>query len=92
VAYVKDVELKRLETSTNDDRISMVFDKEEKEEMENEVDKLILNSLCSEIMDEVMNLGNAYPLDCKITPRHKTSSSPKISRKTRRKSNTKGSK
>jgi hypothetical protein len=93
VAYVKDVELKRLETATNDDRISMVFDKEEKEEMENEeVDKLILNSLCSEIMDEVMDLGNAYPLDCKITPRHKTSSSPKISRKTRRKSNTKGSK
>jgi hypothetical protein len=30
-----------------------VFDKEEKEELENEeIDKLILNSLCFEIVDE----------------------------------------
>jgi hypothetical protein len=41
---------------------------EEKEEMENEeVDKLILNSLCCEIMDEVMDLCNAYLQDCNIT-------------------------
>jgi hypothetical protein len=44
------------------------FDKEEKEDLEaEEVDKLILKFLCSEIMDEVMDLGDAYPLDCKIT-------------------------
>jgi hypothetical protein len=53
-----------------------IFDVEEKEEMENEeVDKLILNSLCSEIMDEVMDLGNAYPNGCNITPSAKLSSS-----------------
>jgi hypothetical protein len=32
--------------------------------------------LCGEIMDEVMDLGNAYPKDCKIIPRQQTSSSP----------------
>jgi hypothetical protein len=36
---------------------------------EEEVDKLILNSLCSEIMDEVMDLYNAYPTDCDTAPR-----------------------
>jgi hypothetical protein len=42
-----------------------VFDKEEKEELEREeVDKLILNSLCAELMDEVMDLGNAYLQNC----------------------------
>jgi hypothetical protein len=46
--------------------------------MENEeVDKLILNSLCCEIMDKVMDLVNAYPQDCKVTPKHKPSSSGK---------------
>jgi hypothetical protein len=54
-----------------------VFDNDEKEELDNEeIDKLILNSLCGKIMDEVMNLGNAYPKDCKIIPRQQTSSSP----------------
>jgi hypothetical protein len=47
------------------------------------VDKLILNSLCCEIMDEVMNLGNAYPKDCKITPKPKPSSSGEKVRETR---------
>jgi hypothetical protein len=65
-------------TSDSRDRISEIFDKEEKEEMENEeVDKLILNSLCCEIMDEVMDLGNAYLHDCKVTPKNKPSSSGK---------------
>jgi hypothetical protein len=46
--------------------------------MENEeVDKLILNSLGCEIMDVVMNLGNIYLQDCKVTPKHKPSSSGK---------------
>jgi hypothetical protein len=63
-----------------------VFDKEEKEELDNEeVDKLILNYLCGEIMDEVMDLGNAYPKDCKITPRQQTSSSSKKVKKIRSK-------
>jgi hypothetical protein len=57
---------------SNNDQISDVFDKEEKEELDDEeVDKLILNSLCCEIMDEVMDLGNSYPQDCNITPRQK---------------------
>jgi hypothetical protein len=51
--------------------------------MENEeVDKLILNSLCCEIMDKVMDLVNAYPQDCKVTPKHKPSSSGKKTKKT----------
>jgi hypothetical protein len=33
-----------------------------------EVDKLILNSLRREIMGEVMDLSNAYHLYCKIIP------------------------
>jgi hypothetical protein len=78
---------------SNEDKISSVFDKEEKEKLEaEEVDKLILNSLCSEIMDEVMDLGDAYPLDCKITPGKKSSSSPNGHKKSRSKSNKKGSK
>jgi hypothetical protein len=62
--------------------IEDIFDVEEKEEMENEeVDKLILNSLCSEIMDEVMDLGSAYPNGCDITPRVRSSSTPMDSAK-----------
>jgi predicted phage gp36 major capsid-like protein len=38
------------------------------------VDKLSLNSLCSEIMDEVMDLGSAYPKDYNTTPMFKSSS------------------
>jgi hypothetical protein len=77
----------------SNDIISEVFDKEEKEELENEeVDKLILSSLCVEIMDEVMDLGNAYPKDCKITPRNKTSSSSKEVKKIRSKTKNKCSK
>jgi hypothetical protein len=56
-------------------KIDKIFDVEEKEEIENEeVDKLILNSLCSEIMEEVMDLGSAYPKDCNTTPISKASS------------------
>jgi hypothetical protein len=62
VSHIKEVELGRLEGQVNGDIISGIFDREEKEEKENEeVDKLILNPLCCEIMDEVMDLGNAYP-------------------------------
>jgi hypothetical protein len=39
---------------------------------EEEVDKLILNFLCSDIMDEVMDLDSAYQLDCKTIPKKKS--------------------
>jgi hypothetical protein len=55
--------------------VSKIFDQEEKEIAEEEaVDKLILNLLCSEIMDEVMELDSAYPSDCKTIPRKKSPS------------------
>jgi hypothetical protein len=78
VAFARAVELERFEKTTKDDKISSVFDKEEKEAMQDEeVDKLILNSLWCESMDEVMDLVNAYPPACKFTPRRNSSSSPK---------------
>jgi uncharacterized protein YutD len=71
-------------------RLIQFFDNEEKEEREREeVDKLILSSLCNEIVEEVMDLGNAYLRDCNVTPKHKSSSSTKISTKTRSKSKNK---
>jgi hypothetical protein len=62
ITQIKEAEIERMLDSTSKDMISEVFDKEEKEELENEeVDKLVLNSLCCEIMDEVMDLVNTYP-------------------------------
>jgi hypothetical protein len=84
VSHIKEIELGRLEGEANKDKIGEIFDREEKEELENEkVDKLILNSLCCDIMDNVMDLGNAYPRDCKITPKHKPSSSMKKGKRIR---------
>jgi hypothetical protein len=84
---VKEIELDRLQQVLEEDKINSVFDNEEKEEREKEdVDKLILSSLCNEIVEEVMDLGNAYPRDCKVTPKHKSPSCTKISTKTRSKS------
>jgi hypothetical protein len=61
--------------STNVNKVEEIFFEEEKEELENEeVDKLILNSLCSDIMDEAMDLGSAYPKYCNTTPMSKPSS------------------
>jgi hypothetical protein len=77
VSHIKEIEIGRLDGVVN---------REEKEELENEeVDKLIY-SLCCEIMDEVMDLGNAYPQDCKITPKHKPSSSRKKNKRIKSKS------
>jgi hypothetical protein len=82
VACFKDVELERLKSISTDDKISLIFDKEEKEALEEEeVDKLILNFLCCEIMDKVMDLGNDYLMNCKVISRRKPSSSSKISTK-----------
>jgi hypothetical protein len=87
VSHIKEIELGRLDGVSNRDIISDIFDREEKEEMENKkVDKLILNSLCCEIMDEMMDLGNAYPKNCKITPKPKPSSSGKKSKRNMNKS------
>jgi hypothetical protein len=86
VKQIKEVEAKRAAEAKNKDMISEVFDEEENEE----VDKLILNSLCSEIMDEVMDLGTAYPKDCKSTPRQHTSSLSKKAKKIRSKAKNKG--
>jgi hypothetical protein len=86
ISNIKDIETGRLVNKPNIDRIGSVFDREEHEEMENEeVDKLILNSLCSEIMEEVMDLGSAYPMGCNTTPRNRTSSSPKCRKNSRKK-------
>jgi hypothetical protein len=64
---------------TKINKVDYIFDVEEKEEIENEeVDKLILNSLCSEIMDEVMDLSSAYPQDCNTTPMFKSSSTATV--------------
>jgi hypothetical protein len=53
VQRIKEVEAEHALEAKNKDIISEVFDKEEKEELENEeIDKLILNSLCFEIVDE----------------------------------------
>jgi hypothetical protein len=83
-------EVDRIKSRENDrcveqftkDEVSRIFDQEEKElAEEEEVDKLILNSLCSEIMDQVMDLDSAYPSDCKTIPRKK---SPQRSQKGKR--------
>jgi hypothetical protein len=93
ITCVKEIELEILQQVLEEDKINSVFDNEEKEEREmEEVDKLILSSLCNEIVEEVMDLGNAYPRDCNVTPKHKSFSSTKISTKSRSKTKNKCSK
>jgi hypothetical protein len=82
VASIKSREFDRHTEKLSIDEVSKIFDQEEKEMAEEEeVDKMILNSLCSEIMDKVMNLDSAYPLDCKTIPKEK---SPNRSQKGKR--------
>jgi hypothetical protein len=81
VASIKSREFDRHTEKLSIDEVSKNFDQEEKEMAEEEVDKMILNSLCSEIMDKVMNLDSAYPLDCKTIPKEK---SPNRSQKGKR--------
>jgi hypothetical protein len=88
ISNLRKVELDILVGKPKVDLVEDIFDVEEKEEMENEeVDKLILNSLRSEIMDGVMDLGNAYPNGCNITPRTRSSCYPmdSVNRKKQRK-------
>jgi hypothetical protein len=75
LSNLRQVEIDRVLCKPKIDKIDNIFDVEEKEEIENEeVYKLILNSLCSEIMEEVMDLGSAYPKDCNTTPISRASS------------------
>jgi hypothetical protein len=75
VSSIKSREFDRLSDKLSIDEVSKLFDQEEKEMAEEEeVDKLILNSLCSEIIDEVMDLDSAYPSDCKTIPKEKSPS------------------
>jgi hypothetical protein len=75
ISKIKQLELERVQCDPKVDKLESLFDLEEKEEIENEeVDKLILNSLCSEIMDEVMELASAHTKDCNTTLGSKTSS------------------
>jgi translation elongation factor EF-Tu-like GTPase len=65
----------RVLCNLNVDKLDSILELEEKEEIENEeVDRLNLNSLCSKIMEEVMDLCSAYPKDCNTTPISKASS------------------
>jgi hypothetical protein len=69
----KVLENDRCRDQDHKDEINNIFDLEEKGLVEEEeVDKLILNSLCSEIMDEVMDVDSAYPSDCKTIPHEKS--------------------
>jgi hypothetical protein len=82
ISSLRQVEQNRLVCKLEVDLIGDIFDVEEKEEMENEeVDKLFLNSRCSEIMNEVINLSTAYPNGCNSTPRARSSSTPMNSAK-----------
>jgi hypothetical protein len=73
VDTIKSLKTGRLREQNTTDLISTVFDLEEKEIAE-EVDKLILNVLCSEIMDEVLDMDSAHPRDGKTIPRQKSTS------------------
>jgi hypothetical protein len=85
------MELERTNIQPRDELVCALFYKEEKEMAEEEeVDKLILNSLCSDIMDEVMDLGNADPTDHKTASRNKSpSSSTKYAKRSKRNKNNK---
>jgi hypothetical protein len=82
ISDLRKVEQDRVVSIPRVDRVEDIFDEEGKDEMENaEVDKLILHSLCSEIMDEVMDSGNAYLDGCNNSPRTRSPSCPKSSGK-----------
>jgi hypothetical protein len=59
LTILRQVEIDRELCKPKIDTIDNIFELEENEK----VDKLILNALCSEIMEEVMDLGSAYPTD-----------------------------
>jgi hypothetical protein len=85
---IKNLETAILLEQSTSDSINTVFDIEEKEMTEEEeVDKLILNSLYSEKMDEVMDLDSAHPSDHNTSPRNKSASPSNRSKKSNKKKN-----
>lgn len=59
IAYIKKIEQNRLLEDNQQDLKSRVFAQEEKEiAEEEEIDRVILNNLCSDIMDEVLDVGS----------------------------------
>jgi hypothetical protein len=73
--------VERIKCHENDRRVEKVnideaskknYQEEKDLAEEEEVDKLILNSLCCEIMDEVVDLDSAYPSYGKTIPRKKS--------------------
>jgi hypothetical protein len=67
LSNIRQVEMHRVSCKPNLDKLDSICDLEEKEEIENEeVDKMII--------EEVMDLGSAYPKDCNTTPIFKASS------------------
>jgi hypothetical protein len=76
VTELINLEVERMSKQENPDSICSIFDTEEKEMLEEEeVDKLFLNALCSDIMDEVMDSDSAYPMDGKTDQSEKSPSS-----------------
>jgi hypothetical protein len=72
IETLKTVEKERWLDIIEQDKIERIFDKEQKEmDEEEEIDKLMLRSLCSDITDEVMSLDNAHPMDCGKIPNKK---------------------
>jgi hypothetical protein len=91
LANLRQAETDRVQCKPKVNTLDSILELEEKEEIENEeVDKLILNSLCSEFMDEVMDMSSAYPMDCKSTPMYKTS--PTSTTRAKKRKNKKGRK
>jgi hypothetical protein len=80
---LKTIEKQRWLDITVQEKSERIFEKEQKEmDEEEEIDKLMLKSLWSEITDEVMSLDNTYPKDYgKIPSRKKSSSSKYIKQK-----------
>jgi hypothetical protein len=90
VANLRDMESERLKKQTYADPICLVFDKEEKEMLEEDVvNKLILNSVCRGIIDEVIYLCSAYRMDGNTTPKtNKSSSLSKVTKRSKKKNRT----
>lgn len=78
ITHIKQIERDRLLTDNTTDLKTSVFDKEEKEMAEeDEVDRFILNNLCSEIMDEVMDQDSEHIVQAHTDPRKGTTSKNK---------------
>lgn len=65
IESIKKVEKQRLLENHRSDMVERFLDREEKEmEADEELDKLMLSTFCSDITDDVMDFDSAYPMDC----------------------------